>query len=631
MGGTKYYVDVEFRTSGDAAAGAGKMGAAAEKLKSNFSAAKAEASGMGDGFSAVGTAAAGAFTSAVEKVGALALGMAQIAGAGALGAITYGVTGLNKELETTRVSLAAVLNANGQSTGGIEGAMESASGWIKQMKIDARDLPGEFEDLLGIVQTGAGAAFKMGLDPQRFEKMASSAMAAGKALAVPLDQAGRELAQLMEGRAGAHNVFGTRIGIDAHSTYKDVDGAAKRFNELTKEGRAKVLDEKIGAFQPAIKAFANTYDAQSSTAVDNVKQLLQIGTQELFGRVVNDLRDLNEWMEANRGNLEAWAREIGHDLVSMHDKARALFEEWAPILKQFGENAYKKFGELWKEAEPYVAKIAGYMKEFFKDPESIDKMITLLKLYVGIKAYGALTGGPMAGLLGAGTQALTGAAGAAAGGATTSVFGATVGGPAAGAVTGLAGIAAIAGIGAAVWQYEELQKDRRRMADEEFNNFRDYAKSLSESMKSVENQFGYIDMAGQLYQEELARITENSGEAAGALYSFAVALQNAEADMKGAKDQMDQWRADDINDGVMQMVTSNAQTWLLTGKTLPDDTKRKDKVAGSGNTIVNGNIYFTISSNQAPGQIAREVQKNLIEKRRFRTSSPDTKNWSIAR
>lgn len=628
MGGVKYYVDVEFRTSGDAAAGAGKVGAAAEKLKSNFSAAKAEASGMGDAFSKAGSAAVGVFTSAVEKVGALALSLGQVAGAGAIGAVSYGVVGLNKELETTRVSLAAVLNANGQSTGGIEGAMEAASGWVAQMKKDARDLPGEFEDLLGIVQTGAGAAFKMGLDPQRFEQMASSAMAAGKALAVPLDQAGRELAQLMEGRAGAHNVFGTRIGIDAHSEYKDVDGAAKRFNELTKEGRAKVLEEKIGAFQPAIKAFANTFDAQSSTAVDNVKQLLQLGTQELFGRVVNDLRDLNTWIEDNRGNLEAWAKEIGHDLVSMHDKARALFEEWAPILKKFGENAYKRFAEMWKEAEPYVAKIAGYMKEFFKDPESIDKMITMLKLYAGIKAYGALTSGPMAGLLGAGAQALAGGAGAAAG-ATTSIAGATIGGPAAGAVTGLAGVAAIAGVGAAIWQYEELQKDRRRYADEEFNNFKDYAKSLSESMKSTTNEFGYIDMASQLYQEELARITENSGEAAAAVYSFAVALQNAEIDMKKAQKDMDQWAADDVNVGASNYMAQR----FAAGLPQPDDSdkKRKDKLAGAGNTIVNGNVYFTISSNQSPGQIAREVKKDLIESKRFRTSSPHTINWSTAR
>jgi hypothetical protein len=75
--------------------------------------------------------------------------------AAAMGAVHQGAMGVNKELETTQISLAAVLNAQGQASS-LPDAMEQASNWVRQMKIDARDLPGEFSDLLYIVQTAAG-------------------------------------------------------------------------------------------------------------------------------------------------------------------------------------------------------------------------------------------------------------------------------------------------------------------------------------------------------------------------------------------------------------------------------------------------------------------------------------------
>lgn len=603
MAGTKYYVDIVYRTSGDPAGGAEKLGEKARKA----------AHGSSDAWSDASKVMLAGFTGVVEKLGAVAISLGEAGVAAGIGAVSYGVVGLNKELETTQVSLAAVLNANHQSTGGIEGALQASAKWVRQMKIDARELPGEFEELLQIVQTGSGAAFKLGLDPMRFERLASSAMAAGKALAVPLDQAGRELAQLMEGRAGMHNVFGVRLGIDAHALYEDVDKVKKTFHDLSKEGRIKILEEKIGAFTPAIKAFADTYDAQSSTLIDNAKSLLQLGTQELFGRVVNDLKDVNRWFDENRGNLEAWAREVGHDLVTLHDRVRKVAEEWMPVLKEFGQNAYKKFAELWRDAEPYVRSIADHIKDFLKDKESIEKLTTLLKLYIAAKVGGAIAGSTpfqmlqQAAMTPGGFQ---GAGAAAAGGGAT--------------------LAAAAGVGLAWWQWEELQKDRARMAAEEWGNFQDYARILSEQSKDLSNRFGEINLAGQAYQEELTRITQNSGEAAGALYSFAVALQNADADLQKLKKDKADSTYQDIVDQSRSWANQMAQSFLA-GKTMEDEAAKKRKKDTEGKMVLNGNIYFTITSNQNPGQIAREVQTKLIEKRRFPTSSPHTRNFGVAR
>lgn len=606
MSGTKYYVDIEFRTLGDSAAGADRIG------KTMADAGK-KAKDSGKEFDDINKA----IGSVAGTVTGLAMSFGQMAIGSAIGAITYGVLSLNKELETTTVSLAAVLNSKGfDNGGGIEGAMGQASKWVKEMKKDARDLPGEFEDLLGIVQTGAGAAFNMGLDPAKFEKMAANAMAAGKALAVPMDQAGRELAHLMEGRAGAQNVFGTRLGISAHEVYKDIDGAQKKFNELSKEGRAKTLEEKIGAFQPAIKAFANTYDAQSSTMVDNAKQLVQLGTQELFGRVVNDLIDVNTWIDENRDTLEAWAKSFGHDLVDIHDKLRSTAEEWAPILKDMAQGGYTKFVDTWRELAPILSVVAGHMKDISKEGGSFSTVMKWMKE----------AGGGVGGLLldkdtrGTVTDLATTTAG-------SGLFGGTdVAGYASklpeGAVEDIGLKSLLGGAPMAILDMIEQTKESSTAWQDTMRIEADF---MAAQARMAGDQFGFVSMAGAEYQQHLEELTRTVGDTEAAVFSFQVALNNADADLK--KDKQDAMM-NDINDEMMRRSNAMAQD-VLHGKVAQD--KRKKETSGKGGMTVNGNVYFTISSNQAPGQIARELQRTLIEKRRFPTSSPHTKNFGVTR
>ena len=639
MAGTKYVVDVEFRQSGDPSALADEAGGKVDALKSKFDTAKASSGELGGAISALGSSAVEAFTGVVEKVGEIGIGLAALGVSTGIAAVTYGVIGLNSNLETTKVSLGAVLNANNQANG-IAAGVEKASGWIAQMKKDARDLPGEFEDLLGIEQSSAGTAFNAGMDIPKFEKVASSVMAAAKALSVQTDQAGRELGQLFEGRAGAHNVLGMRLKIDAHQLYEDLDGVKKHFKDLTAEGRVKAIEDAVGKFEPAIKAFGNTYDAQSSTLVDNVKNLIQIGTKELFGRVVADLGDINNWFESNRDTVEQYARQAGHWLVDVHDKARKIAEEWIPILKDFGERAYGKFVELWRDAGPIIEGIAKSVKDFLGDKDSVDRMATLLKLYIVAKAGGAIMGmGPLAGLAKAGVSDLAG------GGAALGAGG--------GGVAGAAMIAAAAGVALAVWQGMKLSAEVSDRSSDQWKGDVNQARLLSEDQggqisytneytrgvledayKNADNFKSTLDgvLSGTIaLQDAVTNMTEAAGQAAYDLQDFAIGLHNVVDDMnKMLKDARD---ADmkDIGDSAAHymaaMNLADQQAGRPVGSTAAADKKRKDDKAGGGNTTVN--INFTISSNQSPDQIARKVVQKLVDKRRFRTTSSGVPNWGV--
>ena len=465
-------------------------------------------------------------------------------------------------------------------------------------------------------------------------------MAAAKALSVQTDQAGRELGQLFEGRAGAHNVLGMRLKIDAHQLYEDLDGVKKHFKDLTAEGRVKAIEDAVGKFEPAIKAFGNTYDAQSSTLVDNVKNLIQIGTKELFGRVVADLGDINNWFESNRDTVEQYARQAGHWLVDVHDKARKIAEEWIPILKDFGERAYGKFVELWRDAGPIIEGIAKSVKDFLGDKDSVDRMATLLKLYIVAKAGGAIMGmGPLAGLAKAGVSDLAG------GGAALGAGG--------GGVAGAAMIAAAAGVALAVWQGMKLSAEVSDRSSDQWKGDVNQARLLSEDQggqisytneytrgvledayKNADNFKSTLDgvLSGTIaLQDAVTNMTEAAGQAAYDLQDFAIGLHNVVDDMnKMLKDARD---ADmkDIGDSAAHymaaMNLADQQAGRPVGSTAAADKKRKDDKAGGGNTTVN--INFTISSNQSPDQIARKVVQKLVDKRRFRTTSSGVPNWGV--
>lgn len=631
MAGTKYVVDVEFRQSGDPSALADKAGGKVDALKSKFDTTRASSGELGSAISALGSSAVGAFTGIVEKVGEIGIGLAALGVSTGIAAVTYGVIGLNSNLETTKVSLGAVLNANNQANG-IEDGVAKAAGWVAQMKKDARDLPGEFEDLLGIVQSSAGTAFNAGMDIPKFEKVASSVMAAAKALNVQTDQAGRELGQLFEGRAGADNVLGMRLKIDAHALYEDIDKVKKHFKDLSAEGRVKAIEDAVAKFEPAIKAFGNTYDAQSSTLVDNVKNLIQIGTKGLFGSVVSDLGDVNNWFEANRDTVEQYAKRAGVWLVYAHDKARKIAEEWIPILKDFGERAYGKFVELWEDAAPIIEGIAKSIKDFLGDKDSIDRMSDLLKLYIAAKVGGAIaSGGPFAGLMSAGKADLA------------------TGGTGADTISSLktsgAQAVMLVGISAAVLQALSLKRDVDENSKEKWNNAVGQADILAQQQGGGHIMFNADTEAtlkdandnASTFKEKTSHVVEgmmNLDAWNGSVADIAMrAMLLARSSGQAAEDM--QLAAINIHNAGVDIAAAAAQARLnakghgdaVEGATDPNKKKRDKDKAGGGNTTVN--INFTISSNQSPDQIARKVVQKLVDKRRFRTTSSGVPNWGV--
>jgi hypothetical protein len=160
-----------------------------------------------------------------------------------------------------------------------------------------------------------------------------------------MEQASRELAMLLEGRAGAHNVLGMRLAGLAGER-------AEAFNKLTAADRLAAVRKELEKFAPAIEAYSHSFEGLSSTLVDNAKRFLSLATTPLFDRIKGVLGDANSWFDSNQDKVTLWANLIGQRLGDAFDFARDKIRAWWPDIEAFAEHAYERIASIWDRVGP---------------------------------------------------------------------------------------------------------------------------------------------------------------------------------------------------------------------------------------------------------------------------------------
>ena len=624
MDGERYLVELEFKRVGDFGIDqlSGKIKKAEKSFdvfKRGWSDLRSSVAPVGEAFDSVVKSAAG-----FVKIGAIAGGAALFAGA------TYGVTTLNNELEQTGVSLGAIFAANGLASN-VPAGVERSKDVIAQMRIDAQKLPGEFNELLDVFRTAAVPAFNSGAGIKQFESLSARAMAAGKVFSMQNDMVAREFAMLLDGHAGSHNRFGSYLGLTGDK--------AKQFNALSSDKRLAEISKQLDKYSGAIDEFGHTFDAQSSTLVDNFKNFARTATGPLFESVKDALASANDWFTTNKQEIEETATSIGYVLRDGFLKGEEALKHWGPLVYNFADGAYHRWLSIWADAEPYVQRFAAWMEAALKDPNgTIDKLESVLKLYAAMKiGEGALgvgggllgaangIGGMMnaAGLLGGGAAVAEGAAGA--GGAATLGAGAIAG-------AGAAFIAALAGAGAAVWQFTELQNDIHD----------DYAKTANAKAEASAREIQ--DMVKQGYSEEMIQqrinamhdqyIASGQNLAANILDTAMAAAEAAGTLRSIAQDTMGgRGRGPYGNDDWSQPLkygfdpaTFNTKYKATAEPDVSPNAKNMKHKGGGGGTIQK--VEIVVTSNQNPSRIARAVVGHIGRLQRNPGASPDVRNYS---
>ncbi len=564
--------------------------------------AGAKAKGIDDHFKKIGTSfgsAIGSAAAGIERLGDAAIGAVASAGrwaaAGAAAGAAYGVH-LNSELEKSKLSLGAIFTAQG-ITDGMGNGLKMASATIKEMRKDAAMLPGEFSDLLSFFKLGATPAFNIGASTKDLEKLSANAMAAAAATGVQMDQAAREFAQLLQGRAGAHNVFGSMLGL-----------RAENFNHLSGGERLKAIQEALGKYQGSIAEYGKSFDALSSTMRDNAKETLRRATAPIFTRIKEQLSTANTWFDSNQEKVGRFADRVGESLQHGFDVGRQKIAEWWPAIQTFAANARAEFEKIWATVGPLLAKLESFAKQGLADPKLFSRIEGAGRLYAGAKL------GTMAAPAFSGASGLLGELGVAAG-------------PAA---IGLAAVAVSA---------EGAFNVLTDSSNEWHNTATKLAKETAGHMGGAADQWAKIGVSAQKVADIMGvGLLYGIEQVSATLESLGWAANQASTGLKFLYDKLD------LSKHFMTSAEppSGERAPKMLGQILAgredeesrryhaESTTKKGAGGGGGGTHIQ-KVEIVVTSNQDPSRIARMTADRLQDISRFPTSSSRARNWGAER
>ena len=595
----------------------------------------------------------------VSSVAKLGAALVSIGGTAAFGGLIWSVTKLNAEMEKTTISVASMLQAQG-AVSSIGQGMGISVGLMQSMREHAKELPGEFRDLVAIFRTGLVPAMQAGLSPEHFEKMSAKVMAAAAVTGLDMHMAAREFGMLLGGRAGAHNVLGTRLaGLTGDK--------AKEFNRMAPDKRAAFLEKEVNKYGDSVQFFKNSWDGVSSTMVDSIKMFSEAATTNLFDKVKRSVGEMNDWFSGHEKEWTYIADQINWKLGSAFEHAKALILEWGPVVWQFAEDGYSYIMAMWQKVEPLVERLGAKIKAIFQDGNLFGKAESVLGKLVALVIGGKVAGATMS--LGSSVMSQTGRVAqtvapflvqGAAGGASaaSSAFGAL--GPAipyiVAGLTVLAQVVVVLGVAVfgAYSAITDATSTFHGVASELWANisengiemFKHLGYALSQAWHAAKP---LVEMMGvtllwalDLLLAWFKRVADGIAIAMTALASFSDWLFGWIGKLLGLKpgekanvDRSD-WREEAeymaerkaMVNGFMESFNKNGLGGQQSGVNKGGNQGKPQHPGGANMSIQK--VEIVVTSNQEPSRIAREVFHKLAEIQKHPRVSRDAPNWSAA-
>lgn len=230
-------------------------------------------------------------------------------GAGFVSAATS-LTRLNKELESTTNQLAGSIQVY-KFAANYNDALLMAEGTLRRIKKDAADLPGTDTDFIRSFSINFPEQAQRGVKTldeaiNRSNRLTAVLLTKG----VDSSQIGRDLGLMMRGQAGAD----VRSFMELKGQMGVKDAAA--FNALSAQKRFEKLDEVIKKNKDGIDAFANTWEAVSSTSESYMKSLVIAGSKPLFEEAKKNLKAMNDYLGKSMERVSDMAELFGAMTVS---------------------------------------------------------------------------------------------------------------------------------------------------------------------------------------------------------------------------------------------------------------------------------------------------------------------------
>lgn len=249
---------------------------------------------------------------------------------------------LDSAAEKARISIGGMFNATDMpGAKDFQIALLESDAIIVRMKEHAAALPGEFSDLQEIFSRAIPGGSQANRSINQIEKLSGDLMAVSKTFGIQTEFAGREFAEMMEGRASSRVTLFQKL-----RQFMGEGMDAQKFNALSAPEKWEQIEKALSHFGPMIAEYGNSWDAISSTTSQYVQELVKLGSGGVFVGLKKELFEINAWYEAHKQQVDDLAKRLGEGLGGALARGLEIAKQAVSFMIEH-QDALLKIGEAF--------------------------------------------------------------------------------------------------------------------------------------------------------------------------------------------------------------------------------------------------------------------------------------------
>lgn len=228
--------------------------------------------------------------------------------------------GFNRELDSTKKSLATVIQLMDKDTSTRAEGLTKSSMLMAQLREDAKQSAGTFQEMTDFAKQIAPPVLAAGASMEELRELTKGSVVAASAFGIRADVAALDIRQALGKGLNKRDPFGSML-LDSIGMTTDA------FNQLDKVSRMKTLQKAFD--QPAIRAAAKEYQTSFEGTFSTFKSSLQefggkVGSK-LFAKLTTELIKVNKWFTANSARVDDFASSLADGMVTAFNVAKKIF------------------------------------------------------------------------------------------------------------------------------------------------------------------------------------------------------------------------------------------------------------------------------------------------------------------
>ncbi len=236
------------------------------------------------------------------------IGAAVVGGSG-IAVAKHAFIDFNREVQDAKISLAAMLQGNYDSTWGQ--ATKGANDLYNEFQRFSQLTPVTTQEMLEFGRGVAVATSQAGGSVKDIIKVTEQGVVAAKALGAGGAYASLEISEMLQGNVSNRMRFVKQLLGMAHTD-------EEHFKKLDAKHRLELVEKVLNsdAMKNATDAFSTSFSGVLSTLEDKVQITLGRAGQSLFGKVTQEMQRWSQWLDANSEKIDHIVESVGEHLVS---------------------------------------------------------------------------------------------------------------------------------------------------------------------------------------------------------------------------------------------------------------------------------------------------------------------------